>query len=244
MAASRSCTSIRPAGCVGGATTLAVRQVRHRSPRSEWGWSPLWPRRCRERNPDASLSARGVYATHFAGRHGRVHRGGSTGSGRRPGVPIRAGESGRSHHRNIGCHGRSRSKSVPVPRIARNCRVDTTAGLPACSSRIALDKPARHWHKGMANVPRARKQEGPGFCQECARAFVYPASAHRIPRGRRRGGAGLPLSGLQRPLTTGAPGKQSPWITINHTEDWNERACSAVIHITAEPRRSSESRGS
>lgn len=185
MAASRSCRPTGQRGSVGGVVTLAVRQTRHRGAPSQWDWSPLWPRRCRERNPDASLSARGVYATHFAGRHGIVRRGGSAGSGHRPGAPIRAGESGRIHHRNIGCRGRSRNRSVPVPRRARNYRVDTTAGLPACSPRIALDKPARHWHKGMANVPRARKQEGPGFCQECARAFVYPASGHRISRGRR-----------------------------------------------------------
>lgn len=68
---------------------------------------------------------------------------------------------------------------------------------------------ASHWTKPRDTGIKARqtrparvRKEGPGFRQELARAFVYPASAHRIPRGRSRGGAGLPLSGPQRPLAT------------------------------------------
>jgi hypothetical protein len=54
---------------------------------------------------------------------------------------------------------------------------------------------AQHWTKRRDTGIKARqprparaRKEGPGFCQECARAFVYPASANRIPRERRRHG--------------------------------------------------------
>ena len=33
-----------------------------------------------------------------------------------------------------------------------------TSGLPACPSRMALDKAARDWQKGEATAPRARAQ--------------------------------------------------------------------------------------
>lgn len=210
----------------------------------EWGWSPLWPRRCRERNPDASLSARGVHATHFAGKRGAAHHGGSTGSALRPGRPTRADGSGRSPHRNTGCRGRSRNRCAPAPRTAGNCRVDTTAGLPACSPRSALDKAARHRHKGKATAPRARTHQK---ARDSAKNVPGPSSIQRLAtayRGRVVAVArALPLSGQQRSLRTGDPGNQSPRPTINHTSSLNERACSAAIHLTVEPRQTPESSG-
>ncbi len=87
---------------------------------------------------------------------------------------------------------------------------------------------ASHWTKPRDTGIKARqtrparvRKEGPGFRQELARAFVYPASAHRIPRGRRRGGAGLPLSGLQRPLATGDSCRSSPRISTEATQKRN-----------------------
>ena len=164
MVGSRNCTSkLSIDGVGGGAATLAVRQVRHWRPWS-WGWSPLWPRRCRERNPDASLSAGVVRAMHFAEPHAAVRRGSSTGSAGPRGTATRAGGSVRNLRRNTDCRGHSRNRCGPVPRSARNCRVDTIAGLPACSPRTALDKAARVWHKGEAIAPPcACAKEGPGF---------------------------------------------------------------------------------
>jgi hypothetical protein len=58
-------------------------------------------------------------------------------------------------------------------------------------TREPLDKAAHHWHKGKATCAYARERvEGPGFFQELARAFVYPASgkqdtASTLPAGKR-----------------------------------------------------------
>ncbi len=57
-----------------------------------------------------------------------------------------------------------------------------SARSPPCSPRAALDNAANCGHKGKRKrvlMPREHV-EGPGFCQESARAFVYPASAPSI----------------------------------------------------------------
>ena len=185
MAANRNYSATPASAWVAVAIVGTTRPDRHRIPRSPGDWSPLCRRRRRQRNPDASLSVFGERARHFAGPHAAVHRGKSTDSGHRRGTATRGGGSARNHQRNTDCRGHSRNRCVPGRRIAHNCRVDTISALPPCSPRTALDKAARDWHKGEATAPPcACAMEGPGFCQECARAFVYPASAKRIPRHR------------------------------------------------------------
>ena len=186
MAANRNYSATPASAGVAVAIVEAMRPAQHRIPRSPGDWSPLCRRRRRQRNPDASLSAFGELARHFAGPHAALRRGSSTDNGHRRGTAIRGGGSARNHRRNTDCRDHSRNRCVPGPRIAHNCRVGTISGLPACSPRTALDKAARDWHKGEATAPPcACAKEGPGFCQECARAFVYPASAKRIRRERR-----------------------------------------------------------
>jgi len=49
------------------------------------------------------------------------------------------------------------------------------------SAHAALDNAAQRWHKGRAKRALPREHaEGPGFCHELARAFVYSAFTPRI----------------------------------------------------------------
>ena len=181
--ANRSCTAATPVPRAGGRVTVlasAAWPVRHRNPRSWCEWSPLSPRRCRGRNPDASLSAFAVHARRLAGRHGAAPRESSFDSGQRHGTVIQTAGSGHSRRHSIDCHGHSRDRCEPARRTAHNCRVDTTAPLPPRS-------PAAHWTgrrdagiKALQTRLHAARAEGPGFCQECVRAFVCLASASRI----------------------------------------------------------------
>ncbi len=93
MAASRNCNvdSGRARRCEWAGSGMACWQrgrARHRVPAvGGRGWSPLWPRRLPATGTLMRHFLRLAFTpTRFAGRHGTAHRGGSTGSVRRPGA--------------------------------------------------------------------------------------------------------------------------------------------------------------
>jgi hypothetical protein len=90
--------------------------------------------------------------------------------------------------RSTGCHDRSHDRCAPDWHSARNCKADTFSRSLACLAQVP------HWTKPRINGIKAKQTclgarervEGPGFCQEFSRAFVYSVSAHRIARVRRQ----------------------------------------------------------
>ena len=109
-------------------------------------------------------------------------RGSCVGSAERHAATTRAGVAVHIPPRSSGCPGRNYCRCVPAARSARSCTADSSSGLPSCErAREPLDNAAQCWHKGRAKRALPREHaEGPGFCHELARAFVYSASTPRI----------------------------------------------------------------
>ena len=139
---------------------------------------PLCEHRPARVNPDASLFVgRRVLAPAIAavGRHAGVRPAGLLDSAPRHGAGSRAGAPSRSRSHSRSGPDHSDGRCAPARRSARTRTIGAIRHSPPHStSRQTLDNAAQRRHKGTATLPmRHSQEEGPGFCQEFARAFVF-----------------------------------------------------------------------